>query len=111
MNKRDRILFINGAVGLALLVVISLFIQCPTVSQERTLNIALGLVATLIAACILGILNLRFDSLPGLPLNPAGGSPYFFWWYGSNLWHWHRGPPTVHLPMHLVKAMYRWERR
>lgn len=77
MNNRDRILFITGAVGLALLVVISLFIQCPTVSQERTLNIALGLVAALIAACIPGILSLKFDSLPGLPLNAAGGIAVF----------------------------------
>jgi hypothetical protein len=77
MNKRDRILFMTGAVGLALLVVITLFIKCPTVSQEGTLNIALGLVAALIAACIPGVLNLKVASLPGLPVQAAGGLVVF----------------------------------
>lgn len=47
MNQRDRLLFITGCTGLALMVVISLFIKCPTVSQEWTLSIALGLAAAL----------------------------------------------------------------
>ncbi|MFJ4444880.1 hypothetical protein ACIPZ8_22680 [Pseudomonas sp. NPDC089422] len=77
MNKRDSILFITGSVGLALLVLATLLIGCPTISQERTLNIALGLMSALIAACIPGILGLRIDALPALPIQAGGGIVVF----------------------------------
>ena len=77
MNQRDRLLFITGCTGLALMVIISLFIKCPTISQEWTLSIALGLAAALIAACIPGVLNIKFDSVPALPVQ-AGGAIVVF---------------------------------
>lgn len=77
MKDRDQAIFFLGMTGVVLLVAVSLYIKCPTSTQERTLTYALGLMSALVATRIPGVIDLNIKSEFILPIRASGAIVIF----------------------------------
>lgn len=77
MTKDERGLFLIGLVGVCAVVVLTIFLPCPSTTQAWYTSIALGLMSALVAAQIPGVLNIDFSQAASARVRAGGAIAVF----------------------------------